>query len=754
MITAIYIENNKLDLFKDESIELNSSITNIDDITKNTTEYTKSFTVPATRNNNIIFKHYYNATIDNTFDARVKVSSRIELGGIPFKFGKLKLEKVNVKQNKPSSYTINFRGNLVSLKEKFRDDELSSLDLSEFDHEFNSDKVKDGLTSYLSSGNVIYNLLSRKQLYYYGHSSDNTNTETLANIAYSGGYSVGVKWFELKPSIKISKIIEAIQSKYNIIFSDDFFGRTEISDIFIWLNSESESASRRNEQLIEYSTGHIDDYGYNFTTFTWNETQDLTPTQRYYYRVFVTPTDLNVPYKVVVKNNDIPVAEFSAVGNFESDYVAVPLVNGADTPFSYKFYISSEFGITYNSTLQIKKGITTSKTGDNTTQTIIDAFIISENMPKIKIIDFLKGLFSMFKLVVIADQYDNVYVNTLNDYYAQGKLYDITRYVDFSSYDVERGNILNVIKFNFAEPSTLLNTQFKLNTEIAYGDEETVLEDESGQMLDGDEFVVELPFEQIVYERLNDLYDNTKTNIMYGGVFNESIQGVNPKPHLFYNSNQDLGSKTVAFIDDTNTKTEITSLNIPLHTYGIVEPQFSLLFSQEFNEWDGLLINNTLYSNYYKQYIDSIFNIKRRTFRFNCKQLPFIILTKLQLNDILKIRNDYYRISSFNTNLLTKEISFVLINSFNNNVQAVTSSRLQVVADYKQQTQSVYVTNINNKDYSYTASWLTVSSVNDNVYFEFDQNTDADARTATVTIYDTVTLKKVDIYVLQYPETL
>jgi len=206
MFASLYIGTDKLDLFKDESVELSSSVANINDITKNMTDYSKSFTVPATHNNNIIFKHYYNANIDNSFDARIKHSGRIELYGFPFKTGKWSLNKVSVKQGRPSSYTINFVGNLVSLKDKLKNYELKDLNLSAYNHNYSPTNVKTGLTSSLFSGAIVYNLFVKKQLYYRS-GSENINTATLANIAYTGGSNTGVNWDLLKPSIQLIKII-------------------------------------------------------------------------------------------------------------------------------------------------------------------------------------------------------------------------------------------------------------------------------------------------------------------------------------------------------------------------------------------------------------------------------------------------------------------------------------------------------------------------------------------------------------------
>ena len=62
----------------------------------------------------------------------------------------------------------------------------------------------------------------------------------------------------------------------------------------------------------------------------------------------------------------------------------------------------------------------------------------------------------MFKLVVKTNNNNEIYVNDLNSYYKQGKLVDVTKYIDFNSVDVERGKIIKEINFNFEEPETIL----------------------------------------------------------------------------------------------------------------------------------------------------------------------------------------------------------------------------------------------------------------------------------------------------------
>ena len=123
----VYIEGTRIDLFKDESVSMTQSIQNVKDLSKIFTEFTQSFTIPASKSNNKIFKHYYNFDISGGFDARNKVSASIELNNIPFKSGYMKLEGVEMKKDKAYAYKITFFGKTVSLKDILGDDQLSSL---------------------------------------------------------------------------------------------------------------------------------------------------------------------------------------------------------------------------------------------------------------------------------------------------------------------------------------------------------------------------------------------------------------------------------------------------------------------------------------------------------------------------------------------------------------------------------------------------------------------------------------------------
>lgn len=682
MIVDLYIGTDKLDLFNDEKIVVKSSIADSQDITKNTTDYSRDFTVPATDNNNNIFVHYYDANIDNTFDARIKVDGKIELDGVPFREGKWRLSKVNMKHGKASSYTLNFFGNLVSLKDKFKKEELKDLDLSAFEHDYNSDNVKLGLQSSLFSGDLVYNLLAKKRYYYSSDPTDGGYNETIANIAYNG-QDVGVLWNDLRPAIRVKSILEAMETKYSITFSADFFGLSEFTNLYLWCNNDDEKTIGGGTEIIDWDSGDTDwvNLTTNEGTFPVQNTSGSNDNIWFGCVCFIYP---EAGYETV----DYTLSFYLTNGpNTDSEEVLSETLSGDN---------SSLFDVDFGGALTEKVGywqITTqqefsytarwyqvrysSVTGEpnqafyNTyasVSTISSTFNPQIHLPKIKVMDFFKGLVNAFKLVAIPTSDTNIYVDTLDRYYSHGTLRDYTSFIDFESYDVERGDILNEINFNFQEPKTILNNQFKISTGLGYGDEETILYDTDGEVLDGTSLEVKLPFEQILYERLQDAFTSDLTNIQYGAVIDDKQEPTNNKPHIFYNVPQAIGGYTIGFIEDDDNIVELTGdINTASHTIDFAGMNSSFIFGLEYSTWNGQGISRNLYTNYWENYILSIFNIKRRNWIFEA-QLPMYQLSQLQLNDVIQIKDNFYRIDNFDLDLTSGKAKLKLINSFENDL--------------------------------------------------------------------------------------
>ena len=112
----LYLGSDRIDLFGDESVSVTQTIQNVRDISKVFTDFSQTFSVPASPKNNLLFKHYYNFNIAGGFDALNKVAGSIELNSIPFKDGFIRLEGVDLRKEKAYAYRITFFGKTVNLK--------------------------------------------------------------------------------------------------------------------------------------------------------------------------------------------------------------------------------------------------------------------------------------------------------------------------------------------------------------------------------------------------------------------------------------------------------------------------------------------------------------------------------------------------------------------------------------------------------------------------------------------------------------
>ena len=230
----LYIDGQKADLFQDESIEINLSTQNIKDISKVFGDFTNSFSIPASPTNNAIFKHYYNVDVYGGFDAKLRVDAFIEVNNNLFRAGVLELEGVQMKSHQPYAYNVGFYSNVTSLKDKFGEDRLNDLDLSALDHAYNDTNIEAGLNGFVSGtdSSIIYPLISPVRNWFYDSTSSDDNPD---NRWYHNGHPEhGVFYYDLKPAVKLKKIVDAIETKYGIEFQSDFFDSADFGKLFMW----------------------------------------------------------------------------------------------------------------------------------------------------------------------------------------------------------------------------------------------------------------------------------------------------------------------------------------------------------------------------------------------------------------------------------------------------------------------------------------------------------------------------------------
>jgi len=667
MIVDVYIKGERLDLFKDESISVTQGVQDVKDISKLFADFSQSFNVPASKNNNRIFKNFYDATIDNGFDARTRKEGYININTIPFKKGKIRLDGVKLEHGNPASYKITFFGDVIKIKDLLGDDKLTDLDwLSNFDHEYSEDVVKTGLTqgiNFTVDGEsypkaVIYPLISYdKQYYYNSDSSDTTATDILTNIAYDSGRTTGVMFDDLKPAIKLSLIVQAIEEKYDdITFSGGFLESQEYKDIYVNINKDTEKLSNGlivvDSQTVP-TPGDISDLFFQVKYFA-----TVTPKAGFEDVEFKIRITLNGEVKRFTNWRTGSGAIFTG-GTVTTD-ATIDISDETEVLFEVITQQDFEFDATGDLRIfNISLGSYPSSFNNNVID--LETNILTQ-IKDIKVYEFLTSLFKTFNLVVFTDEDDNICIEDLQTWYSSGRIIDVTQYVDTKKKQVDKGVIYNQMDFKFKETDQILSDRFKQDNNRSYGNEELTLytDDTETERLDGIKLEVESIFENPIYERLTDVSGGL-TVVQYCPYFNKEIKPISSGMFMMYANLVDVTSNVLGFNGVGNYTPLNNFVYMPSHSRIINYDSFSLNFYSEFNEYTYAPQTDNIYSRYYKDYVSDIFSVKRRNYKFDAI-LPLSILNGLKLNDRLIIGNTRYIINKINSNIVNRSDSLELIN--------------------------------------------------------------------------------------------
>jgi len=695
----LYIKGRRVDLFKDESVSLTQTIKNVRDISKVFTEFTKTFSVPASKNNNKIFEHYYNSEIANGFDARVKQQASIELNNLPFKEGKIKLEGVDLKNNVAHTYRITFFGNTINLKDIFAEEQLSSLEFGDYlNQEYSYSNVVSDMQS-TTYGPMVVPLITHTDRMFY---NSNPAAQAYGNVyPYTGsGHPNGINFNQFKYAVRLQNIIEAIEDKYNLEFSDDFFSilnENGWATLYMWLHRKSGPVvppqqvptaytllqdlytTNQNLNVSSVTNGAIFINAVDFQGVqTWTIGSmdfNITP---------VNPTDV---WGIQVLRDGLPILQLDNQQGQQTFSIQAGQ-NGILNNAVYTFNFTSLTNVSFNpNQIYIRINSVRYIVGSNVSIPEVDdyknlnvfqtnqnfEFNISQQMPKMKVIDFLSGLFKMFNLVAYIEN-DIIVVKTLNDYYsASSTTYNIDKYLDTEKSTVDVALPFKKIIFAYKGLGSFLAKQFNQITNGGWGSMSFTLD---GDIFDApaEEYKIELPFEHFQYERLYD-QDNTPptpTPVQWGYSVNEDQQPYIGAPLLFHGIIQEL-VLPIRILDPStpNTGTNIFTYMIPSNSFRLdpATSKYNIHFQNELNEYlanetggEAIEFTDTLFETEYKQYIQGVFDNSMRLKKVTA-YLPMKIYYNLQLNDLIEIGQSRYKINSLKTDLTTGKTEFELLNT-------------------------------------------------------------------------------------------
>jgi len=666
---------NKLDLFKDESVSITDSIKNLKDPSKIFTAFSQQFSVPASKNNSKIFKHYENPNVVNSFDARFKADALIKLNGADYKKGKLKLNGVSLKDNSPNTYKLVFFGETVELKDLLNDRELSSLEYPDslnFDYDYNNLRSK--FITEPESLDVCVPLITHSKNMRYSNSGyrDAVTQEYLTP-------------FDLKPAIKVRRIIEAIQNTVpQIQFSNEFLNTTDFNNLWLWLHRvkgfASESDEGGGQTIITNRFGKPTTEANNFQLTSGNEVRQayvFLEVYSYYYRVQknvnmqfnIVPASASDEFTLVVRrasdNKELVRTDYTGSTSYTINELFSVYNYGTGLFDVYVDLISND---TFSITSFTATVTGTRRTGSTTTDftgtytapnlSLSNKFIVGNQMPKMKVIDFLTNIFKMFNLVAFKDG-NKMKVLPLSDFYNSGVTYEITKYVDIEKSTIEKLQQFKNVTFDFKSKKSFLVEKAEEINGVKFAHEQVGNND-----WDGGNYNISLDFEKMMYERLSNEDTFSLSNIGQGAMLDKDFKPTIGKPLLLYIERQDNPNQLqIRNAAGTGLET-INYYNRPSQVYvntsgNVTSSSSTLNFGTEIDEYFREVKGTDLFSKYYIDYITDVYNRQGRVLKIDA-YLPLSIILKLKLNDTFTIANTLYRINTIKTNLLTNKSTLEL----------------------------------------------------------------------------------------------
>lgn len=657
--SQIYIEGQRLELFEDEQIKVQSSVQDVFNIDSSKTDFTQSFTIPASENNNKIMHHFYNNDVDFyegvQLNYNIRRNASIEIDLVPFRTGKIQLEKANLINGQPQNYQLAFYGDLVSLKDIFGEVKISELDYTDYTHVYNETNVIARCVDN-TAYDVRYPLISSSRVWDYAgpNNSDNINHN-------NGAISAS----ELFPAIRISSIFTEIQNYFGIVLDSLFSQTKNFYNAYLYLkNKDVFSFKTATKNVILTSTTNAD-----YFNLSLSETilQYLAPTGSTIYlssqwdiSLNCTPTVLGSNFYIEVYSNSVLQTTITAQGTGIVNIMQVQNVVGLSQNVTFKLRADIAMSIDVQviltfSGLQSVSGTITPFTGfetaDASTTVLTGSLDVNSNMPNMKVYDFVAGVLKEFNMVIYGNGVNTWKAEPLENWYALGDIYDITEFTDVNSIDIERVKLYKKISFEHEKSESFMNRVFADNFAREYGSLDYVFP------YDGDELTIKLPFENILFQQ----FETTNIQVGYSLTKFPDYKPYIPKPTILYLYDQvscdpfkfHLGGSHV-------TKTTYLPFGQDLINNGV---NYSLNFGNDISSLKNTTIPNSNFMVYYFTYLNNLFQQKNRITYVKTK-LPLWIVVGLKLNDRLVIRGKRYVINSMATNLSNTEVDFVLLNDF------------------------------------------------------------------------------------------
>lgn len=461
-------ELQELDTFGNENINLTLQIDDVRDIESKNASYSKDFNLPATKNNNKFFEHYYNVDRYKTnFNVYKNVKAFLYSEDVLVLEGFLRLLNV-VDKDTEVTYNVVLFNDVANIIETLGDSTIKDLDFTDILHEFTVSNILNSWTdtgvTLIAGGtstDVFYPIINDGQM------------TILDNEALQIGLFNRHKNYVM--NLRLKYVIDKIFSFAGFNYNSDFFDSSYFSKIYFDTGIESTELDAVGDTLtcdgvpppLDVTLTPQADYEIAWT----NESGDVNNTFNVGTGVFTAPFDTMANFIITI---DVKPLVFPAIGTVDLVGVYTPSGGVAETVYldSAFIYIQGNDALTFNCNFDMGVNDTMefriaaeynnifAITADSDASLSITTNpqqptlqVINADIGDIKLADILTDIFKMFNLTLESVQNNLLKIEPYDDFVNNTTL-DWTKKVNINEIVIEPIEIPKRIEFLHAEDSS------------------------------------------------------------------------------------------------------------------------------------------------------------------------------------------------------------------------------------------------------------------------------------------------------------
>ena len=441
-----------LDLYEFDPPKLNFAIEDITD-TSARSEFTRTFRIPATANNNEFFETAFEIN-GQDFDVTVKIQADLYVDGNLFRQGELRLNNIYItRENEKIDYEVVFFGVSRNLWTAIGEGTINQLNLSGYNHTLTTQQIVDSWQAYpegantdgIFNGDIIYPLVD------FGNTYDDNGDPQEGEISIISGTGLlpftnssathRLERERFKPWIRAKVLWDEIFNEAGFTYTSNFLSGDTFRNLYVSAHGNTANiyteflgniafAGNTGESVGEEVDLVVGNNGYDYGGNIVNGRYVIPTTGSYAFSYQLigdglSATDVNITLRLRNGATTIDsVTQFITINPADPEFVF-----NLTGSFSDTFTAGDEINIQFSSNASLNY-LGTLRVTDAPSDMVI-APLLAEDYKKL---DFIKDIITKHRLVLAPDKNDsnNFIIEPWVNYIATGDLFDWTKKLDVS----------------------------------------------------------------------------------------------------------------------------------------------------------------------------------------------------------------------------------------------------------------------------------------------------------------------------------